>query len=279
MTNNLSERSITRRDSPIINQYLKELSSYPVMSKEDQTKLFLQLEKDPENTEIKNQLFLGSMRFVVTIAKQYDNKGIPLEDLISSGNFGLLDAIEQFDVHKGVAFTTYAAHWIRKHILEDLENMKIHVRLPDNQVKRVNKVKLFIDRFIQENERDPSEEEIADYFNLDLTAVKNTLKLIEYRNTSNTIEEEGESLSVFDTIVGDDADYTNEFFRDALKRHLTSKEFRIIKTFYFSNSKKQQELADEYGITLRRLIQIKDDILEKLKKNPEIQEINEGWET
>ena len=116
MTNNLSKRLITRRDSPIINRYLKELSSYPVMSKQEQTDLFLKLKNDPNNQEIKRQLFLGNMRFVVTIAKQYDNKGVDLEDLISSGNFGLIEAIDQFDVNRGVAFTTYAAHWIRKKI-------------------------------------------------------------------------------------------------------------------------------------------------------------------
>ena len=276
MTNNLSARTITRRDSYIINRYLKELSSYPVMSKEEQTKLFLELEKNPNNQEIKQKIFLGNMRFVVTIAKQYDNKGIELEDLISSGNFGLLEAIDQFDVHKGVAFTTYAAHWIRKKILEDLDNSRIYVRLPDNQIKKISKARTYIDSFIQENEREPSISELAEGLNIDEISARDVMQLIDYQNTSNTIEEGGESLSVFDTIIGDEADYEADFLKDILKRNLTEKEYRIIKTFYFSNSKKQEELAEEFGLTLRRLIQIKDGILNKLKNCSELIEFYKG---
>ena len=276
MTNNLSKRLITRRDSPIINRYLKELSSYPVMSKQEQTDLFLKLKTDPNNQEIKRQLFLGNMRFVVTIAKQYDNKGVDLEDLISSGNFGLLEAIDQFDVNKGVAFTTYAAHWIRKKILEDLDKSRIYVRLPDNQVKRVNKARTFIDTFVQKNEREPSIEELAEGLDIDEISAKDVLQLIDYQNTPNTVEEEGENLSLFDTIIGDEANYDSDFLKDILKRNLTKKEYRIIKTFYFSNSKKQEELAEEFGLTLRRLIQIKDSILAKLKNNSELVEFYKG---
>ena len=276
MTNNLSARTITRRDSYIINRYLKELSSYPVMSKEEQTKLFLELEKNPNNQEIKQKIFLGNMRFVVTIAKQYDNKGIELEDLISSGNFGLLEAIDQFDVHKGVAFTTYAAHWIRKKILEDLDNSRIYVRLPDNQIKKISKARTYIDSFIQENEREPSISELAEGLNIDEISARDVMQLIDYQNTSNTIEEGGESLSVFDTIIGDEADYEADFLKDILKKNLTEKEYRIIKTFYFSNSKKQEELAEEFGLTLRRLIQIKDGILNKLKNCSELIEFYKG---
>ena len=259
MTNNLSKRLITRRDSPIINRYLKELSSYPVMSKQEQTDLFLKLKTDPNNQEIKRQIFLGNMRFVVTIAKQYDNK-----------------AIDQFDVNKGVAFTTYAAHWIRKKILEDLDKSRIYVRLPDNQVKRVNKARTFIDAFVQKNEREPSIEELAEGLNIDEISAKDVLQLIDYQNTPNTVEEEGENLSLFDTIIGDEANYDSDFLKDILKRNLTKKEYRIIKTFYFSNSKKQEELAEEFGLTLRRLIQIKDGILAKLKNNSELVEFYKG---
>ena len=276
MTNNLSKRLITRRDSPIINRYLKELSSYPVMTKQEQTDLFLKLKTDPNNQEIKRQLFLGNMRFVVTIAKQYDNKGVDLEDLISSGNFGLIEAIDQFDVNRGVAFTTYAAHWIRKKILEDLDKSRIYVRLPDNQVKRVNKARTFIDTFVQKNEREPSIEELAEGLNIDEISAKDVLQLIDYQNTPNTVEEEGENLSLFDTIIGDEANYDSDFLKDILKRNLTKKEYRIIKTFYFSNSKKQEELAEELGLTLRRLIQIKDSILAKLKNNSELVEFYKG---
>ena len=246
------------------------------MSKQEQTDLFLKLKTDPNNQEIKRQLFLGNMRFVVTIAKQYDNKGVDLEDLISSGNFGLIEAIDQFDVNRGVAFTTYAAHWIRKKILEDLDKSRIYVRLPDNQVKRVNKARTFIDTFVQKNEREPSIEELAEGLNIDEISAKDVLQLIDYQNTPNTVEEEGENLSLFDTIIGDEANYDSDFLKDILKRNLTKKEYRIIKTFYFSNSKKQEELAEEFGLTLRRLIQIKDGILAKLKNNSELVEFYKG---
>ena len=276
MNNYISGRSITRRDSPLINQYLKELSSYPVMDREEQQRLFLELEKDPENKDIKHQLFLGNMRFVITIAKQYDNKGIPLEDIISTGNFGLLEAIEHYDPHKGEAFTTYAAYWIRKKILEDLDTSKLHVRLPDNKNKKINKAIKAIERFLQENEREPNDVELAVEMNISAEDAKDILKLLQYQNATNTVEEEGETLSIFDTLVGAEPNYDADFIHDILKKTLTAKEYRIIKTFYFSNSDKQQELADEYGITLRRLIQIKEGILEKLKKSSELYEYYNG---
>jgi len=276
MTNNLPTRSITRRDSPIINQYLREISSYPVLSHEEQKELFIQLEKNPTNKEIINKLFLGNIRFVITIAKQYDNKGIPLEDLISAGNFGLLDAIENFKYQENVAFTTYAAFWIRKRMLEDLENANISVRLPDNKIKKINKIKAFNNKFIQLNERAPTIIEISEALNLPNEVINETLQLLDYQNTDNTIENDGENLSLFETLIGDDGNYDANFLQDILKRNLSERDYEIIQVFFFSNNEEQEKLAKKLGLTLRRLIQIKTDILNKLKTNSELIEFYKG---
>ena len=157
------QKSITNRNSEALDKYLVEIGRAPMVSIEEEIELAQAIKKGGRAGErAKNKLVEANLRFVVSVAKQYQNQGLSLPDLINEGNLGLIKAAEKFDETRGFKFISYAVWWIRQSILQALAEQSRIVRLPLNQVGSLNKISKAFSKFEQENERRPSPEELAD---------------------------------------------------------------------------------------------------------------------
>ena len=168
-------KSITNRESASLDKYLQEISHEELISVEEEVELAQRIRKG--DRKALEKLAKANLRFVVSVAKQYQNQGLSLPDLINEGNLGLIKAAEKFDETRGFKFISYAVWWIRQSILQAIAEQSRIVRLPLNQVGSVNKINKILNRFEQENERRPSIDEIADKIDLPEDKIADVLKV------------------------------------------------------------------------------------------------------
>ena len=231
-------KSITNRESASLDKYLQEIGKEDLITVEEEVELAQRIRKGDQRALEK--LTRANLRFVVSVAKQYQNQGLSLPDLINEGNLGLIKAAEKFDETRGFKFISYAVWWIRQSILQALAEQSRIVRLPLNQVGSLNKINKAFSRFEQEHERRPSPEELAETLDLPAEKVADTLRVSGRHISVDAPFVEGEDNSLLDVLVNDDspvADKTliNESLSTEVERALatlTERERDIIRFFF-----------------------------------------------
>lgn len=266
-------KSITNRESASLDKYLQEIGKEDLITVEEEVELAQRIRKGDQKALEK--LTRANLRFVVSVAKQYQNQGLSLPDLINEGNLGLIKAAEKFDETRGFKLISYAVWWIRQSILQALAEQSRIVRLPLNQVGSLNKINKAFSRFEQENERRPSPEELADSLDLPAEKVADTLRVSGRHISVDAPFVEGEDNSLLDVLVNDDspiADRTliNESLSTEVERALstlTERERDIIKLFFGINTQEMtlEEIGEKFGLTRERVRQIKEKAIRRLR--------------
>ena len=266
-------KSITNRESASLDKYLQEIGKEDLITVEEEVELAQRIRKGDQKALEK--LTRANLRFVVSVAKQYQNQGLSLPDLINEGNLGLIKAAEKFDETRGFKFISYAVWWIRQSILQALAEQSRIVRLPLNQVGSLNKINKAFSRFEQENERRPSPEELADSLDLPAEKVADTLRVSGRHISVDAPFVEGEDNSLLDVLVNDkspiaNSTLNNESLSTEVERALstlTERERDIIKLFFGINTQEMtlEEIGEKFGLTRERVRQIKEKAIRRLR--------------
>ena len=267
-------KSITNRESASLDKYLQEIGREELVSPEEEVELAQRIRKgDHESLE---KLTRANLRFVVSVAKQYQNQGLSLPDLINEGNLGLIKAAEKFDETRGFKFISYAVWWIRQSILQALAEQSRIVRLPLNQVGSLNRINKALGKFEQENERQPSTEELSEMIDIPKDKIADTLRVSGRHVSVDAPFVEGEDNSLLDVLPNDDSPsadrgLTNESLSTEIERALqilTVREREIIKSFFGIGCQEMtlEEIGERLDLTRERVRQIKEKAIRKLKK-------------
>ena len=268
-------KSITNRESASLDKYLQEIGREELISVEDEVELAQRIRKG--DRAALEKLTRANLRFVVSVAKQYQNQGLSLPDLINEGNLGLIKAAQKFDETRGFKFISYAVWWIRQSILQSLAEQSRIVRLPLNQVGSLNKINKALSRFEQENERRPSPEELAEELDIPIDKIADTLKVSGRHISVDAPFVEGEDNSLLDVLPNDDspvADHTlmNESLQTEIDRALetlTEREADIIRMFFGIGWQGMtlEEMGAKFALTRERVRQIKEKAIRRLRNN------------
>ena len=268
-------KSITNRESASLDKYLQEIGHEDLLSVDEEVELAQRIRKG--DREALEKLTKANLRFVVSVAKQYQNQGLSLPDLINEGNLGLIKAAEKFDETRGFKFISYAVWWIRQSILQAIAEQSRIVRLPLNQVGSVNKINRVLNRFEQENERRPSIEEIADKVDLPQDKIEDAMKVNSRHVSVDAPFVDGEDNSLLDIMVNDDAPMADralvmESLREEINRALLTlneRERNIIEAFFGINKPEMtlEEIVEKFNLTRERVRQIKEKAIRRLRHN------------
>ena len=272
-------KSITNRESASLDKYLQEIGHEELISVEEEVELAQRIKKG--DRKALERLTKANLRFVVSVAKQYQNQGLSLPDLINEGNLGLIKAAEKFDETRGFKFISYAVWWIRQSILQAIAEQSRIVRLPLNQVGSVNKINRALSKFEQENERRPSTEEIANKVDLSEDKVIDAMKVSGRHISVDAPFIDGEDNSLLDVLVNNDAPMADnslvmESLRSEISRALLTlneRERHIIEAFFGIGQPEMtlEEIGDKYGLTRERVRQIKEKAIRRLRHNTDNQ--------
>lgn len=267
-------KSITNRESASLDKYLQEIGREELVSPEEEVELAQRIRQGDQVALEK--LTRANLRFVVSVAKQYQNQGLSLPDLINEGNLGLIKAAEKFDETRGFKFISYAVWWIRQSILQALAEQSRIVRLPLNQVGSLNKINKALGKFEQENERQPSSEELAEMIEVPKDKINDTLRVSGRHVSVDAPFVEGEDNSLLDVLPNDDSPsadrgLVSESLSTEIDRALqilTPREREIIKSFFGIGCQEMtlEEIGERLDLTRERVRQIKEKAIRKLKK-------------
>ena len=268
-------KSITNRESASLDKYLQEIGKEELISVEEEVELAQRIKKGDK--EALEKLTKANFRFVVSVAKQYQNQGLSLPDLINEGNLGLIKAAEKFDETRGFKFISYAVWWIRQSILQALAEQSRIVRLPLNQVGSLNKINKAFARFEQEHERTPSADELATELELPKEKVTDTLRVAGRHISVDAPFADGEDNSLLDVLVNTDSPNAdrgliNESLATEVERALeilTERERDIIRYFFGIGCSEMtlEEIGEKFDLTRERVRQIKEKAIRKLRQS------------
>ena len=268
-------KSITNRESASLDKYLQEIGKEDLITVEEEVELAQRIRKGDQ--EALEKLTKANLRFVVSVAKQYQNQGLSLPDLINEGNLGLIKAAEKFDETRGFKFISYAVWWIRQSILQALAEQSRIVRLPLNQVGSLNKINKAFARFEQEHERTPSPEELARALDLPKEKVSDALRVSGRHVSVDAPFADGEDNSLLDVLVNTDSPNAdrgliNESLATEVERALstlTDREKDIVKYFFGIGCQEMtlEEIGEKFGLTRERVRQIKEKAIRRLRHN------------
>lgn len=266
-------KSITNRESASLDKYLQEIGKEDLITVEEEVELAQRIKKGDQ--EALEKLTKANLRFVVSVAKQYQNQGLSLPDLINEGNLGLIKAAGKFDETRGFKFISYAVWWIRQSILQALAEQSRIVRLPLNQVGSLNKINKAFARFEQENERTPSPEELATVLDIPKEKVSDTLRVSGRHVSVDAPFADGEDNNLLDVLVNNDSPNAdrgliNESLSTEVDRALdtlTDREKDIIKFFFGIGCSEMtlEEIGEKFGLTRERVRQIKEKAIRRLR--------------
>jgi RNA polymerase primary sigma factor len=265
---------ITNRSSDSISKYFSEINKIPLLTNEEE----LALAKKARNGDAKSiqKLITHNLKFVVSVAKQYQNQGISLEDLINEGNLGLIRAAQKFDESRGFKFISYAVWWIRQGILQTIaENGKV-VRMPINKVRNTNKVNFFFENFVKENHREPSAEELQKYINDENIDVREAFVFGNKTTSMESNLSHGEDNFTLTDILVDESEDSDKklnvkLLSNDIEKSLSTlnKRQKEIVCMYFglfdAERKTLEEIGKEFGLTRERVRQIKDGAIRTLR--------------
>ena len=268
-------KSITNRESQSLDKYLQEIGHEELLSVEEEVELAQRIKKG--DREALEKLTRANLRFVVSVAKQYQNQGLSLPDLINEGNLGLMKAAEKFDETRGFKFISYAVWWIRQSILQAIAEQSRIVRLPLNQVSSVSKINRALNKFEQENERRPSVNEIAEKVDLPEEKIADAMKVNSRHVSVDAPFADGEDNSLLDVLPNDDSPMAdNELVKESLREEinralalLNDRERNIIQAFFGISEPEMtlEEIGEKFGLTRERVRQIKEKAIRKLRNN------------
>ena len=268
-------KSITNRESQSLEKYLQEIGKVELISPEEEVKLAIRI-KQGDNKAL-DKLTKANLRFVVSVAKQYQNQGLSLPDLINEGNLGLIKAAQRFDETRGFKFISYAVWWIRQSILQALAEQSRIVRLPLNKVGLTNRIQKAYSQLEQEYEREPSPEELAEMLDMDTEEVQATLGISARHVSMDSPLSDGEDSTLIDVFENPNADRTEKFIEhdESLKQEigrsltaLTERQKEVICYFYGIGVDHPMSLEDigmRFNLTRERVRQIKDKAITKLR--------------
>ena len=268
-------KSITNRESASLDKYLQEIGREDLITVEEEVELAQRI-RNGDRLALE-KLTRANLRFVVSVAKQYQNQGLSLPDLINEGNLGLIKAAEKFDETRGFKFISYAVWWIRQSILQALAEQSRIVRLPLNQVGSLNKINKAFSKFEQENERKPSAEELAEELDIPVDKIADTMKVSGRHVSVDAPFVEGEDNSLLDVMINDDSPNAdrvliNESLSKEIERALSTlseREHDIVKKFFGIGVPEMtlEEIGVEFGLTRERARQIKEKAIRRLRQS------------
>lgn len=266
-------KSITNRESASLDKYLQEIAKYDLISVEEEVELAQRIRQGDKVAEEK--LIRANLRFVVSVAKQYQNQGLSLPDLINEGNLGLIKAAKKFDETRGFKFISYAVWWIRQSIMQAVNEQSRIVRLPLNQVSTLSKYKKAIAEFEQEYERQPTPEELAEILDLPLEKVMETIKVSNKNISVDAPFQEGEDGSLLDVLENHDSPRVDKgLISESLSTEINrafatlSEREREILRYSFGIGTQEltlEEIGAKFGLTRERVRQIKEKAIKKLR--------------
>ena len=266
-------KSITNRESEALEKYLQEIGKEELISIEEEVELAARIRNGDQKAL--ERLTKANLRFVVSVAKQYQNQGLSLPDLINEGNLGLIKAAEKFDETRGFKFISYAVWWIRQSILQAIAEQSRIVRLPLNQVGSVNKINKLLSRFEQENERRPSVEEISERIDLPEDKIDEAINISGKHVSVDAPFTDSDENSLLDVLVNDDAPSADkQLFVESLRLEinkalegLNDRERSIIEAFFGINQPEMtlEQLGSKLNLTRERVRLIKEKAIRHLR--------------
>lgn len=271
------QKSITNRSSEALDKYLVEIGRAPLISIDEEIDLAQKIRKGgAEGSRAKEKLVTANLRFVVSVAKQYQHQGLSLTDLIDEGNIGLVKAAEKFDETRGFKFISYAVWWIRQSILQAIAEQSRIVRLPLNQVGSLNKINREINKFEQEFQRKPSLSELSTVTKIEEEKIDQSLMADSHHVSIDAPFQDGEDNSMVDIMAGGDDSRTDRQvdhesmaleLESVLKKVLKDREITIIRECFgiACHEKGLEEIGDQLGLTRERVRQIREKSIAKLR--------------
>ncbi|MFK8057398.1 MAG: RNA polymerase sigma factor RpoD/SigA [Saprospiraceae bacterium] len=268
-------KSITNRESQSLEKYLQEIGKVDLLTPEEEVSLAQAIKRGDQSAL--EQLTKANLRFVVSVAKQYQNQGLSLSDLINEGNLGLIKAAQRFDETRGFKFISYAVWWIRQSILQALAEQSRIVRLPLNKVGSLNKINKAFSELEQEFEREPSSDELAEMLNIPTSEVETTLSVAARHVSMDAPFVEGEDNSLLDVLDDKNNLSTDRHleYGESLSREierslgtLTDRQADVVKLYYgigVPHPMSLEDIGEKFGLTRERVRQIKDKAINKLR--------------
>lgn len=268
-------KSITNRESQSLEKYLQEIGRVELIGPEEEVKLAALIKHGDQKAL--DRLTKANLRFVVSVAKQYQNQGLSLPDLINEGNLGLIKAAQRFDETRGFKFISYAVWWIRQSILQALAEQSRIVRLPLNKVGLTNRINKAFQQLEQEYEREPSAEELADLLDIDSEEIAATLGVAARHVSMDTPLSDGEDSTLVDVMENPNADSVDmkiahyESLKKEIERSLhtlTERQQDVIRFFFgigSNNPMSLEDIGERFNLTRERVRQIKDKAITKLR--------------
>jgi RNA polymerase primary sigma factor len=267
-------KHFTSRESQSLDKYLQEIGRVDLLNPDQEIELAIKI-RNGDHSALE-RLTKANLRFVVSVAKQYQNQGLSLGDLINEGNLGLIKAAKRFDETRGFKFISYAVWWIRQSILQSLAEQSRIVRLPLNRVGALNKIGKAYSNLEQEFEREPSAKELAQELDMDVSEVSDNLKIAGRHISMDAPFAQGEENSLLDIIVNDQQpspDYTlmNESLKSEIERALSTlsdREAEVIKLYFGLNKEHSmtlEEIGERFNLTRERVRQIKEKAIRRLR--------------
>ncbi len=268
-------KSITNRESQSLEKYLQEIGKVELITPEEEVKLAIRIKQGDQFALEK--LTKANLRFVVSVAKQYQNQGLTLPDLINEGNLGLIKAAQRFDETRGFKFISYAVWWIRQSILQALAEQSRIVRLPLNKVGLTNRISKAYSQLEQEFEREPTPEELAFLLDMDVEEIAATLGISARHVSMDQPLSDGEESTLIDVLVNHNAANTDDelAFKASLKTEidrslstLTERQKDVIRFFFgigVDHALSLEDIGEHFNLTRERVRQIKDKAITKLR--------------
>ena len=268
-------KSITNRESASLEKYLQEIGKVDLITPEEEVQLAIRIKQG--DLKALDRLTKANLRFVVSVAKQYQNQGLSLPDLINEGNLGLIKAAQRFDETRGFKFISYAVWWIRQSILQALAEQSRIVRLPLNKVGLTNRINKAFQQLEQEYEREPSAEELAEMLELDTEEVAATLSMSARHVSMDSPIADGEDSTLVDVMHNPNAELADEYVinTESLKQEierslntLTERQQEVIRYFFgigIDHPMSLEDIGDRFCLTRERVRQIKDKAITKLR--------------
>ncbi|WP_338116860.1 sigma-70 family RNA polymerase sigma factor [Terrimonas pollutisoli] len=268
-------KSITNRESQSLEKYLQEIGKVELISSDEEVRLAALIRQGCQKSL--DRLTKANLRFVVSVAKQYQNQGLSLPDLINEGNLGLIKAAQRFDETRGFKFISYAVWWIRQSILQALAEQSRIVRLPLNKVGLTNKVQKAFSQLEQQFEREPSAEELAELLEMDLDEVSASLSISSRHVSMDTPISEGEDGTLLDVLENPNAEKTDSDLDhtqslkteiDRSLKTLTERQKEVICYFFgigVDHPMSLEDIGERFNLTRERVRQIKDKAITKLR--------------